>query len=142
MTKSIPSIYYQQQLIYASLDDFNPNSALPYLHGGQFSENSAEWREAVIDFLCTNLECGLLELVHYSSFKGKDGADWLRNVLNNGYEDKGMDAEILWNALYFTGSERLVAVVSKFGMHDWTQLKSALNHELIAELTEACPLPH
>jgi hypothetical protein len=117
--RSFPYIDYQRQLIFASLDDFTPSAALPNYRGGQYGEEHKIWHQAVIDFLCINVKCGFIEATHRSEIRAGYDARKLEYILLNGENDKNIDKNILWNILYFNGTDKLVEIIEKLGLRSW-----------------------
>ncbi|MBJ9660670.1 hypothetical protein [Burkholderia gladioli] len=122
--KLFSAIDYQRQLIVASLDDFSPNATLPNYCGGQDGENPEIWRQAVVEFLCVNIELGFIEATHRPEIRAGCDVGKIESMLLNGDEAYGIDASVLWDVLYFNGTERLVDVVEKFNLRNWDCVNS------------------
>jgi hypothetical protein len=133
---AFPSAEYQQQLIVASLDDFTPNAALPNYLGGQFGAQAEAWKCGVIDFLCINVKCGLIEATHRPEVADRRDVLALRKLLKDGDEKNHMPVDILWNALYFNGTVKLSALLDKEGMRTWEAVKLGPHPDLISKLVE------
>ncbi|NKJ49572.1 hypothetical protein CIC12_23130 [Burkholderia sp. SG-MS1] len=133
---SFPEIDYQKQLVVSGLDDFSPNAALSQVHGGQFGLTPGLWRQAVVDFLRINVHAGLLEGTHRKEISGEAGARLLENLLNFGDKANSMDAEILWNALYFNATPKLAELLSGFHLDSWDALSQGLNGLFMESLKE------
>ncbi|MEX3972022.1 hypothetical protein [Paraburkholderia caribensis] len=129
-----PEIAYQRQLIVASLDDFTPNATLSHVHGGQYGPNVQLWKNSVVNFLWINVRCGLLEGTHRKDISERKDSDFLKEILINGDPTIGLDAEILWNALYFNSTEKLDEMLDKFQLRDWGALGFETNQLFISEL--------
>jgi hypothetical protein len=130
--KSPSALDLQRQLITASLDDFTPNAALPDFCGGQYGPEATQWRSAVVDFLCTSLRCGLIELTHKPDVSMKRDVNALKRLLLDGDAEKGLDSAVVWDALYFNGTQELVDLMEKFGLRSWESLNGK-EHSGLAE---------
>ncbi|MFP3586443.1 hypothetical protein SCB29_22665 [Paraburkholderia sp. SIMBA_055] len=133
---SFHEIDYQRQLITAGLDDFSPNAALPGVYGGQFGQNPDMWKREVIEFLCVNVRCGLLEATHRKDISGNDGARLLADLLTNGDKDNHFDTDIVWSATYFNSSRKLDEILERLNLRTWDALELGLNIALITEIKE------
>jgi hypothetical protein len=131
-----PSADYQQQLIVASLDDFTPNATLPNYLGGQFGSQADAWKHAVIDFLCVNVKCGLIEATHRPEIAERHDASMLRKLLNDGDEKNKLSVDVLWNALYFNGTKKLSKFLADENMRTWEAVKLEPHPHLISKLIE------
>lgn len=130
-----PANDYQQQLIVAALDDFTPNAALPNFFGGQYGSNPEAWKQAVLDFLCINLKCGLIDATHRPEISHRRDVQALRDILTQGDMENGLPADIIWDALYFNGTEKLIAMLEGVNMRTWDAVALDPDPRLIAELT-------
>lgn len=126
---------YQKQLIVASLDDFTPNSTLVNFCGGQYGPESDQWREAVIEFLCKNLRCGLVELTHRPEISAKRDVAALKNLLLVGDVESRLDASTLWDVLYFNGTTKLISIIDSVGLRNWDSANGVESHELSSLLS-------
>ncbi|MEM5436545.1 hypothetical protein [Paraburkholderia diazotrophica] len=133
---SFSEIDYQRQLIVSSLDDFTPNAALPNVYGGQFGGSTDMWKRAVIEFLCVNVKCGLIEAIHRKELSANEGAHRLKNILICGGDENHIDMDIVWNALYFNSTPRLDEILERLNMRTWEALKLDLSGTFIAELKD------
>jgi len=131
-----PSADYQQQLIVANLDDFTPNAALPNYLGGQFGSQAEAWKHAVIDFLCVNVKCGLIEATHKPEIAERRDVSMLRKLLNDGDEKNHMPVDVLWNTLYFNGTKKLSEFLDEEIMRTWEAVKLEPRPYLISKLIE------
>jgi hypothetical protein len=109
----------QRQLVSAALDDFSPNDALPDSHGGQYGETPTIWREAVIEFVGAMLTAGLI-----APLPGLEGypcrtPEEICNMLRFGETEMGLDAETLWDAIHFAGTEKLATIMREIGLATW-----------------------
>ncbi|WP_147432314.1 hypothetical protein [Pararobbsia silviterrae] len=144
MIFTFPAIDYQQQLIFASLDDFTPNDALSNYLGGQFGWNTEIWRQAVIEFLCINIKCELIELTHHAIVMARSKSTSLKDLLIHGDPTNNISIDILWNALYFNGTSKLTKILEDLDMHNWNAIDQPKNQNLIYKLTklyEDCTTP-
>lgn len=133
---SFAAIDYQRQLIVASLDDFTPNAALPHLSGGQFGSTSDAWKRAVIDFLCINVRCGLIEATHRKEISTGGDVRRLKEILLNGDSDQLIDADVLWNVLYFNATSKLIQILERLNLRSWEAAKLDVDARFIAELDD------
>lgn len=131
---SFPANDYQQQLIVASLDDFTPNAALPNFMGGQFGPTPESWKQEVIAFLCANIECGLIEATHRPEIATDRDIHALRSLLTEGDVENDIPVDILWNALYFNGTDKLKVMLEAVNMRCWEAVTLGPNLHLIADL--------
>ena len=130
-----PSILdFQRQLIAASLDDFTPNATLSDFCGGQYGSEPDVWKSAVIDFLCTNLRYGLVEVTHRPDISATRDITALKGLLLDGDVEKGLDSAVMWDALYFNGTKALIELIDRSGLHSWESLDRPENRELTALL--------
>ena len=128
----LPSMLdYQRQLIFASLDDFTPNDTFGNFCGGQYGPEPALWKSAVINFLCMGVRCGLLELTHRPDISVKRDVDKLRNLLLFGDLERDMEVAVLWNVLYFDGTQELVEIMDKCDLCNWESLNKGVSEELV-----------
>ncbi|SOZ09867.1 conserved protein of unknown function (plasmid) [Cupriavidus taiwanensis] len=138
MTKTFfDAIDYQRQLIFAGLEDFTPNSALPNVLGGQYGTNPVAWRQAVIDFICRNVAADLLEIVSYPGKPTEMGAPRVRALLISGDESRGLDENIIWDAIYFTGTTKLKSRLKSFGLLSWDALNAEKSDDFIDFLVDS-----
>lgn len=131
---SFPEIDYQRQLIVSSLDDFSPNAALPHVCGGQFGPSPDLWKHAVIEFLCTNVQCGLLEATHRKEISATEGDRLLRELLISGDNENRLEVDIIWNALFFTSTPKLNEILDLSNLRAWEALNLGLDVNFITQL--------
>lgn len=129
-----PANDYQKQLIVASLDDFTPNAALPNFSGGQHGTNPKIWRRAVVEFLCVNLRCGLIEVTHRPEISKRRDVQLLKIILTQGDTERDLSADIIWDVLYFNGTRLLSVMLEDMNMSTWDALSAPPNSRLTAEL--------
>ncbi|WP_169746773.1 hypothetical protein [Paraburkholderia terrae] len=132
---SFPADSYQRQLIVAALDDFTPNAVFPDFFGGQYGANPGVWKQAVMDFLCINLRCGLIEATHRPELSQRRDVRALEVLLTQGDIENGLPTDIVWDALYFNGTEKLNALLEGIGMRTWDAVARGPDSRLISELT-------
>lgn len=133
---NFPESDYQRQLIVASLDDFTPNATLPNFLGGQFGATPENWRRAVVNFLCLNVNCGLIEATHRPEISAHDSARFLAELLSNGDVGNNIPVDVLWDVLYFNGTGELKKIVESVGMCSWNSISSPPNRDFVGKLTE------
>lgn len=123
----------QRQVIIFGLDDDSPNSILPHMHGGQDGATPSEWRESVIVFICAMLDAELISPhPEIDDYQGKTSGE-IRKLLEQGDQENGFDAEIIWYVMHFNGTEKLIALLRKLNLNEW----AAINAELSLPLGKA-----
>lgn len=127
---------YQRQLIIAGLDDFTPNATLANFCGGQYGLEKDRWKSAVIEFICINFHCGLIELTHRPDMSRARDTKALKNLLILGDIENDVDTNILWDSLYFNGTQYLVDVLIKSNLYGWEFLRDDVNERLTDFLKE------
>ena len=117
-------LHYQLQLIYAGLDDFNPNGVFPTYLAGRDGQSVNEWKREVAAFLDLGVRCGLINITNWERFssysKSVSVVDFLLgDDLCKNYQ---LDEDVIWNSLYFFGTESLIRDLDKFGLRSWEAL--------------------
>lgn len=117
-------LHYQRQLIYAGLDDFTPNGVFPTYLGGQDGENPTEWKREVVGFLKAGTQGGLIKIVNWENlFPSLDLVNLDDILLIDGKKgNSGLDEDVIWNALYFFGTDRLIKDLERFDLLTWEAL--------------------
>ena len=141
----------QRQVISAALDDFSPNDTLEGLHGGQYGDSPDTWREAVIEFIESMLLTRLIApLQGRENYKSKSAQE-IRELLRQGDPGNGLDTDVLWDAMHFSGTDKLVELLQGMGLASWeaaggnlsSPLKVALAHLNVVSTERAqCPWRH
>lgn len=119
----------------ASLDDFTPNAVLPNFSGGQYGPAPERWKQEVIAFLCANIGCGLIEATHRPEIAARRDVLALRNLLTDGDVENHIPVDILWDFLYFNGTDKLKVMLEEINLHTWDAVSLAPNANLIVNLT-------
>jgi hypothetical protein len=124
---------YQRQLIYAGLDDFNPNGVFSNYMGGQHGEQFSKWQRAVVTFLDQGVDRGLLTVTNWKEmFSSEEPVD-IENVLLGNYaqEKFNIDNDVIWNALYFFGTKALIEDLNQFSLRSWDALGFSENIDFL-----------
>lgn len=126
--------YYQRQLIYGGIEDFTPNATLPNLYGGQFGATPHIWKSAVIEFLSINIDCGLLSVVAYPNQPSVIDGAAIKEFLWYGDESRGLSVDLVWDVLFFSGTNKLRDILHSFGLRNWDAFSRSENKEFIASI--------
>jgi hypothetical protein len=121
----------QQQLIVAVLDDFCANAALPHLHGGQFGGTPDLWRASVVRFLDESLRAGLIEVLPTDSRHSQQSATEICRLLMDGKAEKGLAPALVWEAVYFQGTEKLRGILRELQLDNWEAMKMEVSMPLV-----------
>ncbi|MPT28977.1 MAG: hypothetical protein E2602_19190 [Achromobacter sp.] len=115
---------YQRQLIYAGLDDFTPNGVFPTYLGGRDGHNVAEWKREVVAFLKVSTQRGAVKIVNWNNLFSSLEPVNLDNLMSADEKkgNAGLDEDIVWNSLYFFGTDSLIKDLERFGLLDWDAL--------------------
>lgn len=81
--------------------------------------------------------CGLLDVVNYPGKPETLSPSEILGILTDGDENRGLDAQIVWDVLYFTGTEKLKGVLAKLSLLNWEAINGGENAPLISYLKEA-----
>lgn len=118
-------LHYQRQLIYAGLDDFNPNGVFPTYLGGRDGQNVNDWKREVAAFLDLGVQSGLIKVTNWERFSSSSNpvnvGDFLLGL--GSARNSQLDENVVWNSLYFFGTESLIRDLDKFGLRNWGVLK-------------------
>ena len=126
----------QEQLIYAVLDEFTPNDALPQLHGGEYGSTPELWRDTVIEFVRVMLEAGLIAPVGGEDGYADSSFEEIINMLRFGDPENGFDTESFWCVIQFFGTEKLRKLMGDLGLASWDKLHTELSPALKDALVE------
>ncbi|WP_236549621.1 hypothetical protein, partial [Novosphingobium sp. TCA1] len=58
----------------------------------------------------------------------------IARTLTHGNPDHAIDSEIIWHVIYFEGTDKLRAVLKRFGLFDWPAIHQPLSKELFQHL--------
>ncbi|MFY3332088.1 hypothetical protein [Achromobacter xylosoxidans] len=118
-------LHYQRQLIYAGLDDFNPNGVFPTYLGGRDGHHVNDWKREVAAFLDLGVQCGLINVTNWERFSSSSDPVSVGDFLLGLGSDRNsqLDESVVWNSLYFFGTESLIRDLDKFGLWNWEALK-------------------
>lgn len=118
-------LHYQRQLIYAGLDDCNPNGVFPICLGGRDGQNVNDWKREVAAFLDLGVQSGLIKVANWERFSSSSNpvnvGDFLLGL--GSARNSQLDENVVWNSLYFFGTESLIGDLDKFGLRNWEALK-------------------
>lgn len=118
-------LHYQRQLIYAGLDDFNPNGVFPTYLGGRDGQNVNDWKREVAAFLDLGVQSGLIKVTNWERFSSSSNpvnvGDFLLGL--GSARNSQLDENAVWNSLYFFGTESLIRGLDKFGLRNWEALR-------------------
>ncbi|CAM2156115.1 hypothetical protein PT2222_360057 [Paraburkholderia tropica] len=89
-----------------------------------------------MNFLCLNVNCGLIEATHRPEISAHDSARFLAELLSNGDVGNNIPVDVLWDVLYFNGTDELKKIVESVGMCSWNSISSPLNRDFVGKLTE------
>ncbi|MDF0606998.1 hypothetical protein HZU77_015325 [Neisseriaceae bacterium TC5R-5] len=130
------AIEYQRQLIYAVLDDFTPNNSLSEYYGGQYGANFHIWKQSVINFIFTNISCGLIDILNKKENYGLNTAESIRQHLTLINSEKTPNADIIWDTIYFYGTEKLENLIKAHELYEWECLSFNLKNKFICHLND------
>ncbi len=134
-------IEVQRQIISLGLDDFSPNAMLPKVHGGQYGETPEEWRKDVVSLACGMLAAGLvIPLPGIEGYQGKSSME-IRDLLQQGDSENGLDADLVWDVIHFSGTQKLLELLLMFELNNWQATHSGLSQSLgkaLAEMDVVC----
>lgn len=92
------------------------------------------WRQSAIKFLTECLDKKLITVC--SDLYGHEQMDaaGIARTLTNGNPDHAIDSEIILDVIYFEGTDKLRAVIKRFGLFDWPAIHQPLSKELFQYL--------
>ena len=123
---------YQWTLIYACMENLNVIQLMGGHCGGQFAEDNTAWWHASIEFLYRNVKSGLLEIdTCPESLSIKDIYHLCKHYLSNGADQNDLSLYI-----YFIGTDKLINLISKHSMMDWSKINDDINMSFIKELQD------
>ncbi|MEJ8859979.1 hypothetical protein WKW79_35905 [Variovorax robiniae] len=125
---------YQRSLIFAGLEVFAACDMLTDVHGGQFGENSFQWKIAVVEFLTDGITDGLIKISPSSASRSSlDDAKQLQDTFSQ--SDPNFDPEI-WMGIQFTSTDKLKQLLARNDLMDWSCLKAPLNIGFMTSILE------
>lgn len=129
MFKLDASITIQRQLIFAALDDFQPNDSLAEIYSGKYGNTKEEWEMAVIDFIYNATGLGLIAPLKCIHGFEKMSTEEIKSLLCESKPSSGSNriTNIIWDILYFVGTDKLEIATDKFGIKNWDALKLPVN---------------
>jgi len=129
-------IEVQRQIISAGLDDFSPNAMLPKIHGGQYGETPEEWRKEVVSLVFLMLAAGLITpLPGIEGYQSKSSEE-IRDLLQQGDSENGLDVDLVWDVIHFSGTQKLLELLRMFQLDTWESMHSELSLSLGKDLAE------
>jgi hypothetical protein len=123
-------LYHQRQLILACLDDFTPNATLQDYMGGQFGNETHTWQVAVVDFIYQNMKRDLIMILPGQCHYAEKNCDEIKQILLNGDINEKIESTVIWNIIYFQGTNKLKKIMHHFCLDDWSSLGLGLNEKL------------
>lgn len=134
-------IEVQRQVISVGLDDSPPNAMLPKMHGGQYGETPEEWRKEVVSFAFCMLAAGLITpLPGIEGYQSKSSEE-IRDILQQGDTENGLDVDLVWDVIHFSGTQKLLELLRIFQLNSWESMHSGLSLSLgkaLAEMDVVC----
>lgn len=105
-------------------------------HGGQYGETPEEWRKDVISFACDMSAAGLvMPLPGIENYQGKSSAE-IRDLLQQGDLENGLDADLVWDVIHFSGTQKLLELLRMFELNNWQATHSGLSQSFGRALAE------
>lgn len=132
------SVLYQKILICASLDSINGFNILDEKNYEELSP-PARWKERyfVADFIYRNLQSELIKKVTYGEITAGDESSLsiAERFLVTPFDNNSEDSLVLWNAVNFEGTNKLMEILGKYGLLDWSAIDSNVDEKFINELS-------
>lgn len=126
---------YQKTLIFAALDYFSASDVLPDTFGGQFGQESALWKESVIEFLRKNIAAGFIGVASAEgNFNALSNSEEILKILSQSNPNENSE---IWMGIRFAGTEKLISLVSAHGILNWDSIRSDLNIKFIEAIYQA-----
>ena len=126
----------QEQLIYAVLDEFTPESVVPQSHENEYDKTPILWREDVVEFITVMLKAGLIAPVGGEDGYADSSFEEIINMLRFGDPENGFDTESFWCVIQFFGTEKLRKLMGDLGLASWDKLHTELSPALKDALVE------
>ncbi|NHZ93889.1 hypothetical protein F2P45_33565 [Massilia sp. CCM 8733] len=129
----------QRQIVVFGLDDNSPSSMLSSMYGGQYGATPSEWRESVLLLICAMLDAELISPhPEIDDYQGKNSKE-IRDLLEQGDPENGFDADIIWDVMHFNGTEKLLELLRKLDLNEWTAINAELSLPLGKALASGGP---
>lgn len=126
---------YQQQLVFAGLDDFTGVGVLGAYMGGQYGGTSSLWRQAAVDFLYRNLVSGLITVAPSSVLPQINTNEGLiRLFADNIPNGIGGTTVSCWDYIFFDGTPNLDKILEEHNIHNWSQFHAPFNAIFMGEI--------
>ncbi|MEN4922754.1 hypothetical protein ABE485_29060 [Achromobacter spanius] len=131
-------LHYQRQLIYAGIDDFTPNGVFLTYIGGRDSNNVREWQREVVAFLEAGAEHGLLRVMNWNELFSSSVPVNIERYLLGGasIQDFNLNESVVWNSLYFFGTENFIEDMELLGLRTWDALVPTENKKFLKFIQE------
>lgn len=131
------AIFYQKILIHASLDSINGFNILREKNYEKISP-PVRWREHyfVADFIYRNLQTELIERSTCEKFFDEDESSLniAKRFLVTPFDNNSEDSLVLWNAVSFQGTNKLLEILKKYGLLEWNAINSNVEEKFINEI--------
>lgn len=133
------AVFYQRILIRASLDDVNGFNILAEKNHEEMPP-PVRWREHyfVADFVYRNLQSGLIERVKYGEMPGEDESNlcMAEKFLATPFDNNSEDSLVLWNAVNFRGTSKLLEILGRHGLLEWGAINGGVGEGFIGEIID------
>lgn len=132
------AVLYQEILIRASLDSINGFNILDEKNYEKLSP-PARWRGRyfVADFIYRNLQSELIKKVTYGEITAEDESSLsiAERFLVTPFDNNSEDSLVLWNAVNFQGTNKLLEILKKYGLLEWDAINSDAEIKFISEIS-------
>lgn len=96
----------------------------PLIWGGD-GQNVNDWKREVAAFLDLGVQSGLIKVTNWERFSSSSNpvnvGDFLLGL--GSARNSQLDENVVWNSLYFFGTESLIRDLDKFGLRNWEALR-------------------
>ena len=134
----ISALFYQKILIQASLDSINGFNILKAKDYEDLSP-PVRWREHyfVADFIFRNMQAELIERVECDNLfdGGECDLSIAESFLVTPFDNNSETSLVLWNAVNFQGTNKLMEMLKKYGLLEWSVININVDEKFINELS-------
>lgn len=134
----VSAFFYQKILIQASLDSINGFNILKEKDYDNIP-HPVRWREHyfVADFIFRNMQAELIErAVCDNLFNNSEcNLNIAESFLVTPFDNNSENSLVLWNAVNFQGTNKLMEILGKYGLLDWSAIDSNVDEKFINELS-------
>lgn len=134
----ISALFYQKILIQASLDSINGFNILKEKDYDDISP-PVRWKEHyfVADFIFRNMQAGLIERAACDNLFDGDECNLkiAESFLVTPFDNNSETSLVLWNAVNFQGTDKLVEILKNYGLLEWSAININVNGKFINELS-------